>query len=335
MTGMDQSQYQYLVRATLARHLRGNGLELGPGHSPLKVPAPGVNVTYVDRWEPDENRELFPELGDAAPFAKPDIISNLDVDRLSVIADDSQDFLIASHVLEHLANPLAQLAEIQRVLRIDGVALILLPDRRFTFDRERSPTPLSHLVNEYRLDVQTVDDAHVEDFCRGTGERVDDWSKEERHKQFAWHRQRSIHVHCWSQEEFLPVVEHAVQELGMRWELVDAVFVEDVPGGCEFGLVLRKASLGDPVIDTARVRTNWEVLRRASEGSAARAVEAERRAEELARAIDDLNRERQRADSVEAVLHNLRSNPAFPVARAGYRAVQRLRAVIRRYKTRS
>ena len=155
-----------------------------------------MNVTYVDRWEPDENRGLFPELGDAALFAKPDIISNLDIDRLSAVADDSQDFVIASHVLEHLANPLAQLAEIQRVLRTGGAALILLPDRRFTFDRERSPTPLSHLVNEYRLDVRTVDDAHVEDFCRGTGEHVDEWSEEERHKRFDWHRERSIHVHC-------------------------------------------------------------------------------------------------------------------------------------------
>ena len=31
-----------------------------------------------------------------------------------------------------------------------------------------------------------------------------------------------------------------------KWELVDAAFVEDLLGGEEFGLVLRKASLGDP-----------------------------------------------------------------------------------------
>ena len=122
--------------ALLARYLVGDGVELGPGHSPFPIPYSGTNVRYVDRWVPDTNRELFPELGDAT-FPMPDIIADLDTDRLSALDDESQDFVIASHVLEHLANPLAMLGEIHRALRSGGVALVLLPDRRRTFDPQR------------------------------------------------------------------------------------------------------------------------------------------------------------------------------------------------------
>jgi len=66
---------------------------------------------------PTENNSLFPELGGTPGFPKPDVIPNLDMDRLSGIPDRSQGFVIASHVLEHLAKPLAMLAAVYRVLR--------------------------------------------------------------------------------------------------------------------------------------------------------------------------------------------------------------------------
>src|SRR5688500_15947632 len=87
------------LRTLLSRHLVGAGVELGPGHQPFPVPYDGVRVRYVDRWTPDENRTLFPELGQA-DFPRPDIVANLDVDKLSALEDDSQDFVIASHILE-------------------------------------------------------------------------------------------------------------------------------------------------------------------------------------------------------------------------------------------
>src|SRR5687768_13346526 len=52
------------VRRLLARHLRGSGVELGPGDHPFPVPASGVERLFVDRWTADQNRKLFDELGD-------------------------------------------------------------------------------------------------------------------------------------------------------------------------------------------------------------------------------------------------------------------------------
>ncbi|HEY6316876.1 MAG TPA: methyltransferase domain-containing protein, partial [Acidimicrobiia bacterium] len=112
-------------RQRLAAFLSGRGLELGPGHVPFDVP-PGLEITFVDRWEPEQHADLFPDLP-GATFIKPDVIANFDTDRLTPIADASQDFVICSHVLEHLAEPIGFVAEIYRVLRPGGIALILLP----------------------------------------------------------------------------------------------------------------------------------------------------------------------------------------------------------------
>src|SRR4051794_10264652 len=228
------------VRTRMTRFLRGAGVELGPGHIPMPLVLPGVKVSYVDRWEPEENRELFPELG-VADFPQPDIVADLDRDGLSALGKHSQDFVIASHVLEHLANPLAMLAEIYRVLRPGGVTLIFLPDRRRTFDARRAPTPLEHLVAENADGVTSVSDEHIEEFLRGVGDWDDGWTPAERARQLEVHRRRSIHVHCWSQDEFLPVIEHTVTDMGMQWELLDASFTEDFDGGFEFGFALRRS----------------------------------------------------------------------------------------------
>ena len=258
------------LQISFARYLCGDGVELGPGHAPFPLPYPGSNVRYVDRWEPESNRALFPELA-GAEFPKPDIVANLDTDRLSAIESESQDFVIASHVLEHMANPLEQVVEISRVLRPGGIALVLLPDRRRTFDRDRVPTSLDHLVAEYQRGVEEVDDAHIEDFLRGVGEWSDDWTDEERAATFASHRDRSIHVHCWSEDEFVDVLVYSITGLDLRWELLDAAFVDDVDDSIEFGYVLRKAAT---VIDrdtcAERFRAVWKVLSTQSADRAAR-----------------------------------------------------------------
>ncbi|HEX2700611.1 MAG TPA: class I SAM-dependent methyltransferase [Acidimicrobiales bacterium] len=246
-------------RSLLARHLAGDGIELGPGHVPFPVPYPGIRVRYVDRWQPDENRALFRELGDEAPFPMPDIVCNFDTDGLRQVDDASQDFVIASHVLEHVANPLSLLDEIHRVLRPGGVVLLLLPDRRRTFDRRRAPTPLAHVVDEHLRGITSVDDHHVADFLVGTDVPIPD-DEGDRVAVFDLHRRRSIHVHCWQEDEFFEVLEHAVAELAHRWELVDAVLADDEgDDGFEFGYVLRRtAALDDAGVLAERLRLSWQ-----------------------------------------------------------------------------
>ena len=225
-----------VIRRAWARHLIGDGLELGPGHVPFPLPVSGATVRYVDRWEPDTNRALFPELDEAA-FPRPDVVADLDSDRLRSFADASTDFVVASHVLEHVADPLGILDEIHRVLRVGGITIILVPDRRATFDANRPPTSLDHLVAEHLAGVTEVSDEHIVEFVRavsGADPSVDD---------IELHRKRSIHVHCWTEDEFVSVLEYGMHCLAHGWQLVDALATGAVgSNGIEFGYVLRKSA---------------------------------------------------------------------------------------------
>ena len=65
--------------------------------------------------------------------------------ELSGIADGAYDFVLSSHCLEHLANPLGALREWRRVVRAGGHLLIVVPDPSRSFDHGRPITTLAHL----------------------------------------------------------------------------------------------------------------------------------------------------------------------------------------------
>lgn len=225
-------------RETLSTHLAGTGLEVGPGHVPFPVPR-GVEVRFVDRLTSVQHHDLFPELPLEMGFVEPDIVADLDADRLRAVESSSQDFVIASHVIEHLADPLGFLDDAHRVLRVGGVLLLLVPDRRCTFDRDRGATPLVCLIRDHELDATVPDDDHVLDFLVGADqgpefEIPDD--PDARARLFAWHRDRSIHVHCWTEDEFTEVLRYCADDLGQNWEC--RARLSTAENGMEFGFVL-------------------------------------------------------------------------------------------------
>ena len=286
------------ARSQLSRHLVGRGIELGPGHIPFPVVMPSTSVRYLDAWAPADSGELFPEI-ETSDFVAADTICDFNAEGLAPVPDASQDFAIASHVLEHLANPLRMLSELHRVVRPGGVVLIFLPDRHSTFDKDRPPTSLAHLVEEFGAGVTEVDDEHVEEFIRFTATHqgggppgtasvpdpdldLEAMSVHERGLALLWlrwddvtvpaqrralielHRRRSIHAHVWDIDEFLPVLCHGARELGQAWEFVDGLLPGD-PGGRldEFGLVLRRAVVPvGPEEQAARMEAAWRVWRR-------------------------------------------------------------------------
>jgi SAM-dependent methyltransferase len=135
-----------LVREELARRfLRGSGIEVGALNQPLPVPE-AVSVRYVDR-APLATLRSYHGQG-VSTIRAPDLVD--DLENLCCIGDGTVDFVIANHVLEHVENPLRALATISRVLVPNGIAYVTLPDKRFTFDKRRALTPLSHILRDYR-----------------------------------------------------------------------------------------------------------------------------------------------------------------------------------------
>jgi SAM-dependent methyltransferase len=76
--------------------------------------------------------------------------------NLQIIPSGKYDFLLASHCLEHVANPLCAMEEWLRVLNSNGVILLVLPDKNATFDHKRPVTPFGHLIHD--MERQTAED---------------------------------------------------------------------------------------------------------------------------------------------------------------------------------
>ena len=132
-------------RTGLLDQVTGSGIEIGAYLSPLPVPAT-AQVRYVDLFSPEDSRVFYPE-ADNDKAVCPDVIAP--ADDLSMLGAGSEDFVLCSHLMEHLADPVRALKEWWRVLRTGGLLLLILPDRRFTFDRMREATTLEHLICDH------------------------------------------------------------------------------------------------------------------------------------------------------------------------------------------
>jgi SAM-dependent methyltransferase len=74
------------------------------------------------------------------------------------LQDDSVDFVLASHVLEHIPDPIAALREWVRVAR--EYVVLIVPHRDRTFDRDRPLTPLSELIERHETGFSSEEDRH-------------------------------------------------------------------------------------------------------------------------------------------------------------------------------
>lgn len=86
--------------------------------------------------------------------------------NLSFIDDASYDFVLSSHCIEHLANPLRGLSEWTRVLRNDGVLVLVMPHKDGTFDHRRPTTTLEHLIQDFDWQTDEADLTHLEEILR-------------------------------------------------------------------------------------------------------------------------------------------------------------------------
>jgi ubiquinone/menaquinone biosynthesis C-methylase UbiE len=75
--------------------------------------------------------------------------------------DNSYDFILSSHMLEHTANPLRALRAWNRVLKNNGALILLVPDKQWTFDHKRPTTTMAHLVQDLERAMGEDDLTHM------------------------------------------------------------------------------------------------------------------------------------------------------------------------------
>jgi SAM-dependent methyltransferase len=77
------------------------------------------------------------------------------------IPSATYDFVLSSHSLEHTANPIMALKEWMRVLKTEGVLLLVLPHKERTFDHRRPTTELRHMIADYENGTAENDLTHL------------------------------------------------------------------------------------------------------------------------------------------------------------------------------
>jgi len=193
---------ELLRRKTIAgAYLRGQGIEIGALHNPLKVPKT-VRVRYVDRMRVADLRKEYPEL-DGKRLVSVDILD--DGTTLATLADATQDFVIANHFVEHCEDPIRALRNMLRVLRAGGVLYLAIPDKRYTFDRDRPVTPIEHLMRDYQEGPAWSRRQHFEEWTRLVN-KVQDEKRVAREADDLMAKRAPIHFHVWTQAELLELI---------------------------------------------------------------------------------------------------------------------------------
>lgn len=129
----------------------GLGLEIGPSHNPIAPKSKGYSVHIVDHL-------------DAAGLKKKYADHNINLDLIEDVdyvwdgkkslaeligAKSRYDYIIASHVIEHIPDLISFLQACEALLNENGVLSLVVPDKRYCFDYFNPVTNTGELLDAW------------------------------------------------------------------------------------------------------------------------------------------------------------------------------------------
>jgi SAM-dependent methyltransferase len=145
-----------------------SGLEIGPRDRPVVRKTDGA-VVYVDYMDTESLRELH-----LTQRATDCVVDNLvHVDAIwgentieeAVGMGEKFDYIVASHVIEHVPDLISWLRELGTVLKPDGVITLAIPDKRYCFDHLRDESSITDVLTAYFLRARRPQPQQIIDFC--------------------------------------------------------------------------------------------------------------------------------------------------------------------------
>ena len=127
-------------------------IEIGPSHAPIAPKADGWRSFAVDHTDQAGLRVKFADLEVDLDAIEPvDAIWSGGALDAAVPPDlaGSFDLLIASHVFEHLPDPIRFLDAASRLLKPEGVISLAIPDQRFCFDYFRPVSTTADMLEAW------------------------------------------------------------------------------------------------------------------------------------------------------------------------------------------
>lgn len=148
------------------------GLEIGPLATPRVSKSDGP-VWYLDHADAEELRRKY-----ATNTEMQDLLDRIvDVDYVisdgttiseAVAQDAPFEYVIASHLIEHIPDPVGWMADVARILTPGGILSFVIPDKRFTFDINRRATEFGEIVDAHLRDIKLPTFAQMFDFFAHT-----------------------------------------------------------------------------------------------------------------------------------------------------------------------
>jgi len=125
---------------------RARGLEIGPLVWPLVRKDEG-DITYVDHVTTEELRSKYARNKDVPADLIVDVDAVWGAETLAeAVGGRRFDYILASHVVEHVPDLIGWIGELLEVLEPDGEIRLAVPDRRYTFDYHRRETRLADVL---------------------------------------------------------------------------------------------------------------------------------------------------------------------------------------------
>ncbi|MFL6088544.1 MAG: methyltransferase domain-containing protein [Aeromicrobium sp.] len=285
----------------LRRHIAPNarGVEIGAYYNPITPRSQGFRAVHLDLLDGEVQRER----ATADPH-----LTAADVERIEPvelvgsavnIADlvtakygaEEFDYVVSSHNLEHLPNPIKFLQGCQQILRSGGVLSMALPDLRYCFDFYRTRTEVAEWLEAYEENRTRPTRAQLFQWqaLASNVEGNATWDASASSFPVPWDlmwraveywegtaEPEFLDAHCWvfTPASFRLLIED-LRHLGFHQFDVESI---SPPSGCEFFVHLRHAP-GSTALDDAepyadrRARTMRQMVEEAAEVTAQFAVD--------------------------------------------------------------
>jgi ubiquinone/menaquinone biosynthesis C-methylase UbiE len=135
--------------------------------------------------------------------------------------------VLASHVIEHIANPLKALYEWKRVLKEDGAIVIIAPHFKTTFDHKRQLTSFGHMIGDYNRNTSERDLSHLPEILSKPELRLDPnvtgfeaWAERSKKN----YENRELHHHVFIPSTLIKLLDY----VGFKIIYVNVVLTQNI-----------------------------------------------------------------------------------------------------------
>lgn len=156
------TDFRQYIRDTVITNKNARILEIGPLNRPIAPKAEFQNVVYCDIRSTDEVKAVYGG-NDYLEITgiSVDLDTIVDIDQVlrgtyeeTFTGQEKFDFVLASHVMEHVEDLLGTLRDIATVLAPDGLFIMLYPDKRYSFDHFRESSSMRDAYDVFRRGVE-------------------------------------------------------------------------------------------------------------------------------------------------------------------------------------